>query len=223
MDNEKLQYLKGSNKINLDEINEAIKYCLSEGVTVKIQPTIWEINQDDYKDIIEFYSKLGIEWFTFHAGSFESLQGRDIPLNHVNPRKWMEIVKEINRLAIRKNLKIKAPKIFLEDDEWKIYKKENKVYCQNGGRGLQIWMQEDGLKATFCPVLSEVMPEFTFDLEKEEPRILNNEKNNCMVCSKCLDNKVKDMSVKKEGREFLLNNKMVHNVCRYYSEKRRYG
>ena len=84
-------------------------------------------------------------------------------------------------------------------------------------------MQEDGLKATFCPVLSEVMPEFTFDLEKEEPRILNNEKNNCMVCSKCLDNKVKDMSVKKEGREFLLNNKMVHNVCRYYSEKRRYG
>lgn len=223
MDNEKLQYLKGSNKINLDEINEAIKYCLSEGVTVKIQPTIWEINQDDYKDIIEFYSKLGIEWFTFHAGSFESLQGRDIPLNHVKPRKWMEIVKEINRLAIRKNLKIKAPKIFLDDDEWKTYKQENKVYCQNGGRGLQIWMQEDGLKATFCPVLSEVMPEFTFDLEKEEPRILNNEKNNCMVCNKCLDNKVKNMSVKKEGREFLLNNKMVHNVCRYYSEKRRYG
>ena len=223
MDNKKLQYLKGNKKINLNEINEAIKYCLDKGITVKIQPTIWEINQDDYKEIIDYYSKLGIEWFTFHAGSFEALQGRDIPLKHVSPIKWMEIVKEINRLAIRKNLKIKAPKIFLNDEEWKTYKKENKVYCQNGGRGLQVWMQGDGLKATFCPVLSEVMPEFTFDLEKEEPKILNNEKNNCTVCSKCIDNEVKDMSIKKEGREFLLNNQMVHNVCRYYSEKRRYG
>ena len=223
MNNEKLQYLKGNKKINLEEINEAIKYCLDKGIIVKIQPTIWEINQDDYKEIIDFYSKMGIEWFPFHAGSFEALQGRDIPLNHVNPRKWMGIVKEINRLAIRKNLKIKAPKIFLNDAEWKTYKEENKVYCQNGGKGLQIWMQEDGLKSTFCPVLSEVMPEFTFDLEKEEPKILDNEKNNCTVCSRCLDDKVKEMSVKKDGREFLLNNQMVHNVCRYYSEKRRYG
>ena len=67
------------------------------------------------------------------------------------------------------------------------------------------------------------MPEFTFDLEKEKPKIISNEKNNCMVCSRCLDNKVKDMSVKKDGREFLLNNEIIHNVCRYYSEKRRYG
>ena len=202
IDNKRLQYLKGSNKINLSEINEAIKYCLNKGITVKIQPTIWEINQDDYKDIIDYYSDMGIEWFTFHAGSFEALQGRDIPLKHVNPRKWMEIVKEINRLAIRKNLKIKAPKIFLDDEEWKTYKNENKVYCQNGGKGLQIWMQEDGLKATFCPVLSEVMEDFTFDLEKEEPKLLNNEKNRCTVCSKCLDNKVKDMSVKKTEENF---------------------
>lgn len=223
IDNKKLQYLKGTNKINLDEINVAIKYCLSKGITVKIQPTIWEINQDDYKDIIDYYSKMGIEWFTFHAGSFEALQGRNIPLNHVTPKKWMEIVKEINRLAIRKNLKIKAPKIFLDDKEWKTYKENNKVYCQNGGKGLQIWMQEDGLKATFCPVLSEVMENFTFDLEKEEPKLLNTEKNNCTICAKCLDNKVKEMSVKKEGREFLLNNQIIHNVCRYYSEKRKYG
>ena len=223
IDNKKLQYLKGSNKINLDEINDAIKYCLDKGIIVKIQPTIWKINQDDYKDIIDFYSKLGIEWFTFHAGSFEALQGRNIPLKHVNPKKWMDIVKDINRLAIRKNLKIKAPKIFLEDDEWKNYKEKNKVYCQNGGKGLQIWMQEDGLKATFCPVLSEVMPEFTFDLEKENPKIISSKENNCMVCSKCLDDKLKNMSIKKDGREFLFNNKMLHNVCRYYSEKRRYG
>ena len=223
INNKKLQYLKGNKDINIEEIDEAIKYCLDKKIVVKIQPTIWEINEDDYKEIIDKYSGMGIEWFTFHAGSFESLQGRDIPLKHVKPRKWMQIVKEINREAIRKNLKIKAPKIFLDNKEFEIYEKENKVYCQNGGKGLQIWMQEDGLKATFCPVLSEVMPEFTFNLEKDEPKILDNKNNNCTVCTKCLDNNVKNMSVGKRGKEFLLNEQLLHNVCRYYSEKRRYG
>ena len=223
INNKKLQYLKGNKNINIEEIDKAIKYCLSKNIIVKIQPTIWEINQDDYKEIIEYYSKMGIKWFTFHAGSFESLQESKVTLKHVNPKKWMEIVKEINRLAIRKNLKIKAPKIFLNDSEWKKYKENNKVYCQNGGKGLQIWMQENGLKATFCPVLSEVMEDFTFDLEKEEPKILDIKNNNCTVCSKCVDDNIKNMSVKKDGKEFLLNNELVHNVCRYYSEKIKYG
>ena len=34
-------------------IYEAIKYCLDKKIVVKIQPTIWEINQNDYKEIIE--------------------------------------------------------------------------------------------------------------------------------------------------------------------------
>ncbi len=223
IDNKKLQYLKGNKDITIEKIDEAIKYCLDKKIIVKIQPTIWEINENDYKEIIDKYSKMGIEWFTFHAGSFESLKGREIPLKHVRPRKWMEIVKEINREAMRKNLKIKAPKIFLNNKEFEVYEKENKVYCQNGGRGLQIWMQEDGLKATFCPVLSEVMPEFTFDLEKDDPKILDNKNNNCTVCTKCLDNNVKNMSVGKKGKEFLLKDQILHNVCRYYSEKRKYG
>lgn len=223
LDNKKLHYLKGNNKINIEEINESIKFALNKNIRIKIQPTIWKINQDDYKEIIDFYSKLGIEWFTFHAGSFESLQEKYIPLYHVEPKKWMEIVKEITRLSIRKNLKIKAPKIFLNDEELEKYIKDNKVYCQNGGKGIQVWMQEDGLKATFCPILSEVMPEFTFDLEKEEPKILKIKNNICTVCNKCVDNKLKNRSIKKDGRDFLLNNEIVHNVCRYYSEKRKYG
>lgn len=223
LDNKKLQFLKGTKNINLDEINEAIKYCIDKNITVKIQPTLWEINQDDYKDIIEFYSKLGIEWFTFHAGSFESLKDREIKLNHITPKKWREIVKNINKIADMKNLKIKAPKIFLNGEELKNYKEKNKVYCQNGGRGLQIWMQEDGLKATFCPILAEVSEKYVFDLEKEEACLAKGEKNKCVVCEKCLDDRIKDMSIDKEGREFLFKNEMLYNVCRYYSDKRKYG
>lgn len=223
LDNKKLQYLKGTKNIDINKINEAIKYCIDKNIIVKIQPTLWEINQDDYKDIIEYYEKLGIEWFTFHAGSFESLQGRDIKLNHIKPQKWREIVENINKLAIEKKLKIKAPKLFLNQKELEVYKANNKVYCQNGGKGLQIWMQEDGLKATFCPILAEVSEKYIFDLEKESPILMDGEKNKCAVCGRCLDDKVKEMSVHKKGREFLLKNEMFYNVCRYYSDKRRYG
>lgn len=223
LDNNKLQYLKGTKNIDIDQINEAIKYCIDKNIIVKIQPTLWEINQEDYKEIIEYYAKLGIEWFTFHAGSFEALKGRDIKLNHITPQKWREIVEDINKIAIYKNLKIKAPKLFLNKKELEIYKTNNKVYCQNGGRGLQIWMQEDGLKATFCPILAEVSEKYIFDLVKEKPILIEGEKNKCAVCSRCLDERVKNMSLHKMGREFLLKNEMLYNVCRYYSDKRRYG
>ena len=84
-------------------------------------------------------------------------------------------------------------------------------------------MQKDGLKATFCPILSEVCSEYIFDLETDETRLMKNEKNRCAVCEKCLDKTVKEMSVNKAGKKFLLKNEGLHNVCRYYSNKRKYG
>ena len=78
-------------------------------------------------------------------------------------------------------------------------------------------------KLHFVPVLSEIVPSFTFDLEKEEPKILNSKNNNCLACSKCLDNKVKNSSIGKNGKEFLIDKEVLHNVCRYYSSKVKYG
>ncbi len=40
-----------------------------------------------------------------------------------------------------------------------------------------------------------------------------------MICGKCLDKKVINKSINKDGKEFILDNKVLHNVCRYYSEK----
>lgn len=223
LDNEKLQFLKGTKKIDIEEINQAIRYCLDHQIPVKIQPTLWEINQDDYREIMNYYAKLGIQWFTFHAGSFEALQGKKVPLNHIKPEKWLEIVNEIHHIAVRKKLKTKTPKLFLREPEWETYQRENKVYCQNGGRDLQIWMQEDGLKATFCPILAEVSSKYIFDLEKEEPTLLKGEKNQCAVCSQCLDTKIKKLSINQNGNEFLWKNEKLYQVCRYYSEKGKYG
>lgn len=223
VDNEKLKFLKGTKKINIEEIDEAIKYCIDHNIIVKIQPTLWEINQNDYKSIIEHYEKMGIKWYTFHAGSFESLRDRRVILKHIQPEKWRRIVEDIDKIAVEKNLKIKTPKIFLDSKEYEHYQTKNKVYCQNGGRGLQIWIQKDGIKATFCPILAEVYQEYIFDLEKEEVNLMKNKNNICAICDKCLDEKVKSQSIKKEGRKFLIQNEMLHNVCRYYSNKRKYG
>lgn len=223
IDNEKLQYLKGTKNISIQKIDEAIKYCINKNIKVKIQPTLWELNEDDYKNIIKHYSEFGIDWYTFHAGSFEALRDRKIVLNHIRPEKWVNIVKEIDNIAQDYNLKIKTPKIFLNEKEYKQYKIENKAYCQNGGTGLQIWMQKDGLKATVCPILAEVSPEYIFDLETDETRLIHNEKNRCVVCRQCLDKTVREMSVDKAGKEFIMKSEVLHNVCRYYSNKRKYG
>lgn len=217
IDNQKLQFLKGTKNINIEQIDESIQFCIKKNITVKIQPTLWDINQEDYKEIIDHYLKLGIKWYTFHAGSFESIVDRKISLNHIKPKKWRKIVEDINTIAIEKQLKIKVPKIFLNTEEHRKYQIANKVYCQNGGKGIQIWIQKDGIKATFCPILATVCPEYIFNLEKEETSLINNEKNACAICGKCLDEKVRNMSVNKDGRQFRLNDEILNNVCRYYT------
>ena len=220
---DKLRYLKGNKDISIEEIEKAIQYCNENKIKVKIQPTLWDINQDDYKDIIEyFYEKFNIDWFTFHAGSFESLQGREIPLKHVSLEKWREISKEINNIAKEKKLKILVPKIFLNEEEYREYKENAKIYCSNGGNGMQIWMQKDGLKATFCPLIAEIRPDdVVFDIEKEEPKLLKNN-NECPVCTKCIDNEIKKQSINKIGKEFFVQKEKIYNICRYYSYREDY-
>lgn len=148
---------------------------------------------------------------------------KKIVLNHIQPEKWRNIVQDIESLANRKNLKIKVPKIFLNDKEHIKYQSENKIYCQNGGEGIQIWLQKDGIKATFCPLLAEVYPQYVFDLVNDDTKLIKGKENNCVVCGKCLDKKVINKSINKDGKEFILENEVIHNVCRYYSEKRKYG
>lgn len=134
LDEEKMSYLKGTKKLDLKEIDKAIEFCIENGIPVKIQPTLWEINQDDYYDIIEYYyDKFGIKWFTFHAGSFESLKNKKIPLNHVKPQNWKRIVKDIEEIAKQKNLKIVLPRIFLNQEEMNLCQKTIHTYCANRG------------------------------------------------------------------------------------------
>lgn len=78
---------------------------------------------------------------------------------------------------------------------------------------------KSNILSTSCRSISTIY----FDLEKDETRLIKGKKNNCMICGKCLDKKVINKSINKDGKEFILDNKVLHNVCRYYSEKIKYG
>lgn len=217
IDREKMCYLKGTNKLDLAKIDKAINYCIEMGIPVKIQPTLWEINQKDYKDIINYYyDKFGIRWFTFHAGSFESLKNKKIPLNHVKPKEWKNIVKDIEKIAKEKNLKIVLPRIFLNQEEMNLCQKNIHTYCANGGTGLQIWLEKDEIRCTYCPLLAEVHPEFTFEIHEKEANFIG-ENGVCTICKDTLDNKLIEESNDRCGSVFNTADGNLYNVCRFYS------
>ena len=222
LDNEKLHFLKGTKRINIEEVDKAIEYCIREGIPVKIQPTLWNVNQDDYKELIEYYEKKGIKWFTFHVGSFEGVKN-EIPLKHIEPEKWDKINKEIKKIAQDKDLKIKVPKIFVDDDEKEIYKNQKKLYCQNGGTDIQIWLSKGIIKSSLCPILTAVYPEYIFDLEKEDIKLVNSNYEGCIVAERCIDNELRSKSKNNAGREFNVKDKKIYNMCRYYSDKAKYN
>ena len=222
IDEEKNHYLKGSNNISIERVGEAIKYCQSLGIRVKIQPTLWEVNQDDYIEIIEyFYNNYGIKWYTFHAGSFESLIDKEVDLKHIKPDKWRKIVKDIEKIAKEKDLKVLVPRIFLDEKEMIEYKKSAKNYCANGGRGLQIWMEEDFLRATYCPLLTEINDSYSFSLNSNTAQFIDNNAE-CAICNFCIDKELKKCSIKNDGRQFESKDGMLYNVCRFYSIRYQY-
>ena len=222
IDEEKLKKLKGSNKITLKQIDEAINYCKTKKIPVKIQPTLWKINQDDYKDLIEyFYKKHGLTWYTFHTGSFEAMENEKIEiLKHVEPEKCVEIRQNLIKLANKYNLKMNIPKVFITKEEHEVYDNSN-TYCRVGGRGLQIWLTRGALKCTFCPILTKVHKDFFFNINEEDIKLVN-PKADCPVAKNCISKDLKQKSENEEGNIIIENNKKYFNRCRYCSERIKY-
>lgn len=220
---ETMKKLKGTDKISLEQIEKAIKYCKKKKIPVKIQPTLWEINQDDYKEIIEyFYDKYNLKWFTFHLASFEGIKGKEnYILKNIKPQKWEDIRKEIIKIAEQKKLKVLIPKVFLNDEEYLNYKAENS-YCYTGSSGLQIWLEKNRIKCTVCPIHTGIEEKFCFNIEDENIK-LENEISDCLCAPFCISNELKEKSIEKKGYTFKEENgKTYHNVCRYYADRVNY-
>ncbi len=220
--NEKLQKLKGNKNINLEEIEKAILYCIKNNIKVKIQPTLWKLNQDEYKNIMQyFYDKYNINWYTFHIGSFEAISGVESDvLKHIDPKKCVEIRNDIKNFAIKNNLKVQIPKVFITQEELKEYD-YSETHCRIGGEGIQIWMEKEFLRCTFCPIYAEINKDVCFNLV-DKTFNFTDIKTICPVAEKCISNNLKSKSINFSGIVFEKNDKKYYNICRYTSEKINY-
>ena len=219
-----LKRLKGRD-ISLELINEAIEYCKSIGVTCKIQPTLWNINKNDYEELVEYYLERGVNWFSFHVGSKESFMKDDIELEHILPEEWIYIRNRLEKMAIKHNFSLHMPYIFLNDEEYRKYQKENGNKCDlRALRNTQVWIEKNGFRTTHCPLLREKRV-FDYELETMDMKKIdfqNNSKGYCPVAGDCFGGNVSTKSVNNDGNEFVVDGETYHTICRWenYSYKR---
>lgn len=197
-----VNFLKGVH-IPLSRIEEGIEYCIQNNFPVKIQPTLWSVNQNEIEAIMKyFFSKYGIKWFTFHFGSLETYRGTENL--HVSADDIRRINEEAKRLQQIYGLDIKIPMNMLNKTEYHFFQESYTTHCQDKHpNDIQVWMTHKGLKASFCPIFSTVYPENSvFDLESEDIIIPSME---CKMCP-----------VQKETLGPNFQNKGYIPVCLYY-------
>ena len=107
-------------------------------------------------------------------------------------------------------------KVFLNKEEMIECKNNIHTYCANGGSGLQIWLEKDNIRCTYCPLLAEVHPEFTFLIQEKTANFIS-QNGVCAIQREALDNDLIYNSNKKEGRIFSSSKGELYNVCRFYS------
>ena len=217
---EKELLLKGR-VIPLVEIVKAIKMCDDMGVRIKIQPTLWEINKNDYVEIIDFFYGLGVRWFSFHSGSFETFDDKKHLLKHISPWEWRDIQRDIGEICNQKRIKLHMPYLFLTEEEMKKYVESNGERCvPKQLLNTQIWLEEDYMRTTHCPLLREHQVfEYDFNTcDKSRMDYSISVDGYCPVAAQCLGKKLTERSVEKKGHMFQLSTgEKLYTVCRFYN------
>lgn len=161
-----VKFLKGVD-LPLSQIESGIQYCLEHNIPVKIQPTLWTVNQNEVESIVTYFlKKYNIHWFTFHIGSLETYHGNENW--HLSAKSVRKVYEEIKKLQQIYNLEIKIPMNMLNKSEYAIFQTNYTTHCTDiFPEDIQVWMTANGLKASYCPVFSTVYPDSLFDLEFE--------------------------------------------------------
>ena len=162
---EEMSFMKGI-KYPMQKALDGLSWAIEQGYTVKVQPTLWSCNYTKTKEIIEFFAKRGVKWFTFHVGSLES--EINLPSHkHLTPEQIENVHNQISEAIYnRDDVKVRCPIIYSQcgTDE------STKWYCMHPERAneLLVMLTEDGIKATHAPMASNYKEELNFDINKEE-------------------------------------------------------
>ena len=193
IDLEKAKWLKGR-KINLKDIKDAINYCKNNRVAVHLQPTIWEENKSDIDELINYFKNvLEVSDISAHFGSLEGLYDTT-EIHHVAE----DYLRNVYNKMIAYGAYI--PKILLNDDELEEYKSFTTPCSNNDSSILEIYLEQDGIKATYCPLLASRHPEYMFSLTDEEINAPLRNICECPISSETLGYKTKKLTP----------------ICRYY-------
>ena len=117
---------------------------------------------DAYK-IIDYFSKMDIDWFTFHIGSI--VKGGIPTHQHLTEEQVRNVHLQLdNIIKIYPNNHIVCPVIYpsigiKDDSRW---------YCMHpeNNRAWLVYMSEDGIYGTNVPIVSNIDREVVFKLEE---------------------------------------------------------
>ena len=161
VDKEKMNVLKGI-EYPFDAAIEGIRWANENGYKTKIQPTLWSSNYMDVYSIIEYFSKLGTKWFSFHVGSIET---NDISTHlHLTPDQMKNVHTQIEEVTKYYNSHIVCPVIYASCGDNDIHK----WYCMNPKECYNwlVFLRENGIFATHVPIMSEFNDKYCFDITK---------------------------------------------------------
>jgi len=210
--------LKGR-KVNYSNLLKGIEYCRSLGVTVKIQPTIWQLNEDHCINLLDFFhSKYSIDWFTFHVGSLEGLLSYTSPIcKHVTPDKWHDTVQKILDFGKQHKLKVAVPMVFLNEEEYAAYQTSYIPHCMNPKpTNLQVWLEEK-TRFTFYPILGGVYPTaYTGFLQSEI--VASQPENSGFICPVQAETLGSELEKQFSQNRWENNGQIFYCVCRYYKK-----
>lgn len=222
VDEKKLQYLKGK-RISLVDVDEAIEFLLKNGYRPKVQPTLREYNKKEYEDIFRYYIAQGVDWFSYHAGSYETNNGNEDFSTHITPIEWREIVNHLLNLSEKNNVSLHIPYIFLTENEFEDYSAVYGDACDlKSLLNTQIWIEEDTYRTTHCPLYAEIN-KFDYPLEDvDNPDVDYTLCSNgfCPVAAKALGHITASSSVQGDGQIYLDGDgEKLFTVCRFYDQK----
>jgi len=208
--------LKGK-KVDYDILTSGIEYCQSIDIPIKIQPTIWQINQDTCIDLMDyFHSTYQLNRFTFHVGSLEGLYpSQSYVCKHVLPDKWHNTAREIITYSQENDLTVSVPFIFLTEEEYKIYQESYLPHCNKSKpTDIQVWLEKD-IKATFFPLLSHIHPtDFIDPLSANMTSTkIDIPHKRCAIQNFSLD---KTLAQEFNDNVWQKDNQKLFYVCRYY-------
>lgn len=150
IDSKKMSEIKGI-KYPFYEIVSEIRWAIKKGYKVNIHPTLWKENYMDSYDIIDFFSKLGVDWYVFQIGMVEKdCNGIDCRLNE---QEIKQVHNDISRAVEKNGVKVSCPVIYKSCGE----NDESKYFCfhPKDNHNWVAYLKEDGIYITNLPLLAE--------------------------------------------------------------------